>query len=298
MFKIKDTELDLLFVSFFFRWKKILLMTLYAIAVSCWAYWYKAGTIPFLTLSTVGTALAMLTAFRFRLSYDTWRESLVQWQNVVDRVRSIIRLLFPAAKTQTELSKQLFSIMSAFVYSFHYVIRNRKNIFESNVIEAQELDHVLSFLVDESYKEKLRSSQQVPMLLLNLFTERLRLLKKENAISDPEFIQILMHLNDLGVCVGVCERVKFSALPKRYAYLFNFLIYVFTLGIPWCLTDIHPILGIFFTVLNYLLFSTLEDLGRRTEVPFGTRKNDFDTMRYVSKIIRDLEEYSLLLKLN
>lgn len=298
MFKFNDGELKLLFVSFFFRWQKIMLVTLYAIAVACWTNWHKVTSIPFLTLSTVGTALAMLTAFRFRLSYDTWRESLIQWQNIVDRVRSIIRLVFAAGGTQTALSKQLISILSAFIYSFHYVIRNRQNVFELHVIEPEQLDHVLSFLDEPSDKEHLRFSQEVPMSLLSLFTERLRILRNEKAISDPEFTQVLIQLNELGLSVGVCERVKSSALPKRYAYLFNFLIYVFTLGIPWCLTDIHPLLAIFFTVLNYLLFSTLEDLGRRTEVPFGTRKNDFDTMKYVNKIIRDIEEYRLIFKLS
>lgn len=300
MLKTNNNEVAIFVASITFAWKKIALVCIYTFLV---CLWFKLQepifSLPFITLGTVGTALAMLTAFRFRLSYDRWLDANVQWRILQVRIGIVMRQLFSyISQNQYEpnsehelLLKKALTTLTAFPYTFHFAIINWRHSGQL-VLDPRDIDTVLELLQNASEQERLEKSKNAPMLVLKLFCEDLIRLRNAKLINDPELGQIYNQVNVLEEVVGNCEKIKQTALPKRYLYLFNCLIYVFTFGIPWCLVDQIGYWSVFFTTLNFVLFYVLEDISRRTETPFGRRRYDLPTLHYAEKAKDYILSYS------
>src|SRR5687767_9058526 len=92
-------------VALAYSWKKLLVVLLNASAVSA-AYWVFGRTdlaIPFVPVTVLGTALAILIAFRNNAAYDRWWEARKQWGSLINESRSfgrqVIAFLGAAAET-------------------------------------------------------------------------------------------------------------------------------------------------------------------------------------------------------
>jgi predicted membrane chloride channel (bestrophin family) len=180
------------------------------------------------------------------------------------------------------LLTRALTTLTAFVYAFHYALIDWGHHGQL-VIDADDLEAVVDILQRPLETERLGNSKNAPLFVMKLFCEDLIQLRKAKLVIDPELSQLYAQINSLEEVVGNCEKIKITALPKRYHYLFNILIYVFTFGIPWCLVDQIGYWSVFFTVLNFELFHILEDVSRRTETPFGRRRYDLPTLSYAAK---------------
>lgn len=299
MLKFEDPEIDIFVTAIKFIWKKLVFVVLYSFGVYEFIrYMDITLPLPFVALSTIGTALAMLTAFRFRLAYDKWMDAHAIWQLIQSKLRHIVRGLGTFVKPNGMTAQipyedrlnETLTMLIAFPFSLHYALIYRKNYFELGAIGEKELVHLKTFF-PEKYHEKLNQSSYLPLCVLNILSENIYALKQSKLLMNDEMSQIYGFFTQLEETVGVCERMKATSLPKRYRYLFDFLNYFFTLGIPWCLAEIVGLWSVFFTLLNSMLFSTLEEIGRRTEIPFGNRRQDIRTLHYAENCKKYISGY-------
>lgn len=274
----KDPEIDVFTSALKYMWVQVLLIAIYAVFVyGLFKIYALEFTLPFIALSTVGTALAMLTAFRFRLSYDKWVGALLSLKGVENKTRQMARILADEVQTPKyqEDSKENFedsiALLRGFSYALHYTLSHRKNISELCYMNEKDQLHIKS-LVPPKYWDDIHKSSHPP----------LRMLRQVSSIH-PQREVISIFVSQLEDLIATFETIKSTPVPKRYRYLFNFLNYFFTMGLPWCLIHTIGVWGVFFTVLNFFLFSILEEIGRRTEIPFGNRRQDIRTIDFCER---------------
>lgn len=285
-----------IFIAFFrLNFRKIFMIFMYALAVALLEGYTKIRfSLPFLSIATAGTALAMITAFRFKITYDRWLEARTLWQQLVTLVRTFARLtdcfyemnahhVEQKALAQRHL-RSIYYILASFPYAVHFVLSSHLDVPGDTIISPSKVRFLQRF-IDRRYHAMLEGGRNVPLLTLKALGSEINELAKLKAMEEVQQRTLHTTINFFEELLGHCEKLKSSRLPMRYRYLFNILIITFSLGLPWCLTGQIGFLSCLFTVVNYTLFLVFEDLGQRTEVPFGTRRHDIRTLHY-ARIVR------------
>ena len=242
-----------------FAWKNLIFFALWAALVTYYNHHLEHhGTslaIPFLPLSTIGIAVAFYIGFKNNSAYDRTWEARKIWGGIVNSSRSwgtmvngFVTNEFATDKVSDEelyairkrliyrhiawtyrLKRQLRAIKS-WEHDARFNRRYRSYIEELFPTEDPEAE-LKNFLADDEVKYIL-SKKNGCTQLIHKQTEDLRELKAMGLIDDFRHMEMQGMLTEFYTLQGKCERIKNFPLPRQYASLSIYFVYIFIFLMP------------------------------------------------------------------
>lgn len=302
-----------------FSVKPVLILSLYSAGiVSLFVFlefeWLK---IPWVPLTLIGIAVAFYVGFKNNSAYDRTWEARKIWGGIVNSSRSWGLLVkgfvtdeFVVGEVSeqeiNEIRKRLIYRHIAWLYRLKRQLRvlkpwehdanlnkrYRKMIGELFPSEDPDVE-LQNFLADAEVKKILNAANGCTQLL-HLQTEDLRDLKRRGLIDDFRHMEMQAMLTEFFTLQGKCERIKNFPLPRQYASLSIYFVYIFILLLPLGLLSAFAdakveefmIWGVVpFSTLVGWVFWMMEGVGDYAENPFENLA--FDTP--MSSLTRTIE---------
>ncbi|NOQ75824.1 MAG: hypothetical protein GQ574_27715 [Crocinitomix sp.] len=302
----------------------LLAFTAYAALITyLYAYldfeWLK---IPWVPLTLVGIAVAFYIGFKNNSAYDRTWEARKIWGGIVNSSRSwgtmvsgFVTNEFAETKlTEAELTahkkrliyrhiawtyrlKRQLRVLKEWEHDARLNIRYRKHI-EKLFPTADPESELAQFLADKEVLEILSKKNSCTQLI-HKQSEELKELKAMGLIDDFRHMELQGLLTEFYTLQGKCERIKNFPLPRQYASLSIYFVYIFIFLLPLGLlstfdnSDLDPIMiwGVVpFTSLIGWVFWMMEGVGDYAENPFENLAFDVPMTALTRTIEIDLRE--------
>lgn len=309
-----------------FSIKPLVILSIYSsIVVSLYIYadfqWLK---IPWVPLTLVGIAVAFYVGFKNNSAYDRTWEARKIWGGIVNTSRSWglmvkgfvtdefaegnvskreidsarKRLIYRQIAWLYRLKRQL-RVLKPWEHDASLNRRYRKHINELFPNEDPDVE-LKNFLADDEVQKILSASNGCTQLL-HLQTEELRDLKKRGLIDDFRHMEMQQMMTEMFTLQGKCERIKNFPLPRQYASLSIYFVYIFIALLPMGLLSAFAageagvIAGMTwgvvpFTSLVGWVFWMMEGVGDYAENPFENLAFDTPMTSLTRTIEIDLRE--------
>ncbi len=307
-----------------FSVKPVIIFAAYAsIIASLYAYcefhWLK---IPWVPLASVGVAVAFYIGFKNNSAYDRTWEARKIWGGIVNSSRSwgsmvsgfITNEFTETNFTETELAehkrrliyrhiawtyrlKRQLRVLKPWEHDANLNRRYRKYIEELFPTDDPETELKL-FLADEEVQNILNKKNACTQLI-HQQTQDLKELKALKLIDDFRHMELQGLLTEFYTLQGKCERIKNFPLPRQYASLSIYFVYIFILLLPLGLLGAfdavelptYMIWGVVpFTALIGWVFWMMEGIGDYAENPFENLAFDIPMTSLTRTIEIDLRE--------
>lgn len=307
-----------------FSAKAILFITLYStIVVALYVFfdvhWIK---LPWVPLTLIGIAVSFYVGFKNNSAYDRTWEARKIWGGIVNSSRSwglMVKGFVTDEFTEEDISdskieeirKQLIYRHIAWLYRLKRQLRVLKPWEHNATVNRKYRKHIETqfptedptielqkFLTDTELQKTLHSANGCTQLL-HIQTEDLRTLKRHGLIDDFRHMEMQKMLTEFFTLQGKCERIKNFPLPRQYASLSVFLIYIFIALLPLALlsaftdarlTD-NMVWGVIpSTVVVGWVFWMMELIGDYAENPFENLAFDTPMTSLTRTIEIDLRE--------
>lgn len=233
----------------------LIAITVFSVAVGLIAkgHYLESLVIPLGLIAIVGTAISLLLAFRTGQSYDRWWEARIIWGAIVNDSRTLLR----------QLKEFLPETCLADIRRF----AERQIIWNYALSESLRgtafSDRVTAYIHEHQIQD-----YNVPNALLGLHGTHLRELAEGGKISEFRQVQIDSTLSRLCDSMGKCERIKNTVFPVSYGTLIHFLIYLFTLLLPFGLDDDYALIKAVLTAGIPTIFIIIERTAILMQDPF------------------------------
>lgn len=285
-----------------FSIKPVLFFLVYSsIIVSLYVYfeftWLK---IPWVPLTLIGIAVAFYVGFKNNSAYDRTWEARKIWGGIVNSSRSWglmvkgfvtdefveggvpdpeidairKRLIYRHIAWLYRLKRQL-RVLKLWEHDANLNRRYRKHIAE--LFPSEDPDVELGNFLADAEVQKILSSANGCTQLLHLQTEDLRDLKRRGLIDDFRHMEMQGMLTEFFTLQGKCERIKNFPLPRQYASLSIYFVYIFIfllpLGLLSAFSDTNVSEGMIWGVVPFAtlvgwVFWMMEGVGDYAENPF------------------------------
>lgn len=291
----------------FFGKKNIIITTiLSAVVVLLYHYFdLKFIAIPFLPVSTIGTAVAFYIGFKNNQAYDRLWEARRLWGGFTNTSRTLAASFISLIKDK-EIQKDFLMRHIAYINLVRLQLRktipwatnnedyHRKAISEAD--EIKEFDHAIRELFEHYNKkdlfERIKHKGNIANYALRYQFEVLTKLKKDKLLDEYEHSDLTKLLGELYNLQGGCERIKTTPLFRQYSLFSRIFVHLFIFLLPLGLvTEMSKFstygiwLVIPFSVLISWVFMTMEQIGESSENPFDNGTNDTP----ISTICRNIE---------
>ncbi len=308
----------------FFGAKDILQATVLSTAVYIAYEWlnFKYIDIPFLLVSTVGTAVAFYVGFKNNSSYDRLYEARKIWGAIVNVSRTfgvfILNTVGDSAKIQHHneiqtIHRELVYRQIAWVNVLRLQLRRPlywngtekdnlpqvefvKATQETETFDNQVRDYLLKFTSEVEFADD-KGKGNIAMMLLDKQTERFSELKRADLIDAFEHQQLLLLIRECLDQQGAAERIKNYPFPRFYALFSDLFVKIFTFMLPFGLIAEMTKLGrgaswliIPLCTLIAWIYNTMEQIGDSSENPFENAVNDIPMSAICRNIEIDLRE--------
>lgn len=307
-----------------FTLRPLLIFALYSTVVAALYFYFEFIwlKIPWVPITLLGIALAFYVGFKNNSAYDRTWEARKIWGGIVNSSRSwgamvtgFITNDFAEEKvTETELQaihKRLMYRHIAWLYRLKRQLRvlkvwehdrevnqkYRKYIEELFPTDDPKTE-LQNFLHDEEVK-RILSVKNGCTQLIHKQSEDLKALKSKGLIDDFRHMEMQGLLTEFYTLQGKCERIKNFPLPRLYASLSIYFIYIFIFLLPLGLLSAYSdadlpsymIWGVIpFTMLIGWIFWMMEGAGDYTENPFEALAFDIPMTSLTRTIEIDLRE--------
>ncbi len=278
-----------------YSWKNILFSTL------CAGLAYVSNTmeaipdlrIPVAMVALLGTAIAVILAFRNASAYDRWWEARKIWGGIVNESRSFMRQILTLVdpdRMPEELRQRfnaLVHMQIAWVHALRLQLREKK---DPQLWQQGVGDH----LAPQTYQSVLQFSNRVTQISMVQGREMKRL-HVEGITDTFLYIQTTDTLTRLTDLQGRAERIKATPLPRPYDYytlaFLNLFIFFMPYGVIGDFLELHVPLLIFpVTVIIGWIFFQIYIFGKVMSHPFQNWSTDV-ALDAVSNVIEiDLKE--------
>ncbi|TPV94753.1 MAG: hypothetical protein B7733_13565 [Myxococcales bacterium FL481] len=280
--------------------------------------------IPFLPISTVGTAVAFYVGFKNNASYDRFWEARKIWGGVVNASRtwatSVVSYILPGDDSEgaTRLRRELIYRHLAWINALRLQLRRTSRFLDQPsrrtrrrlVRDAQALRNdwtteICPFL-SATELERVSATQNAATQMLVRQGEQLRDLVKDRRLDLFHQIAMMDVVRELYDLQGKCERIKNTPFPRQYAEYSRIFTKVFVFLVPFGLLDVFgdqidaglttlqvvaPVAPmVFCCALVTWVFSTMEAVGDATEDPFERGMADVPMNALCRVIEIDLRE--------
>jgi len=299
-----------------FGWKNVLLSTLWAaFVVAAYDYLedfkYHIG-VPFQPINTIGIAVAFYVGFKNNQAYDRFWEGRKIWGGIVNYSRTWANQVLTFIDCSRTLPKEEIEIVEKRLIHRHlaYINALRIQLRATTIFDRKNVTFVPSFRLtnDRDCKDQIsnhmsKEEYDQVMAMANPAThinrlqgEDLSMLKKNDAITDFQLINLMDTLKEFYNLQGMAERIKATPFPRQFAYFSNLFVWIFILLLPFGMVeefveiqdgDIVWLTVPFCALISWVFYS-MESIGDNSEDPFENYVNDVPMSAICNTIERDL----------
>jgi len=261
----------------------------YLVCVLNLQIFFEVLAFPFIGISFLGTAVAILLGFRNNEAYGRFWEARTAWGDLTNASRNFASQVIgylqppkdqdPHSEDATDHHRELIYRHLAFVNALRLQLRQEET--------WEELKPYLS----ESEFQELNKAVNKATLLNHRQSLRLRELYLTGLIQQRAYVLGLMEsIKEFFAAQGRCERIKNTPLPRQYGFFTKSFVWVFVLLLPfglvqhlgWGTLPIYVVLATIFTIT--------ERIGSRTEDPFENKFEDIPMTALCRNIEIDLRQ--------
>jgi len=280
---------------------------------------YEQVAIPFLPVSLLGTAVSFYLGFKNNSAYDRLWESRKVWGAIVNTSRSwgiqvmdyVTNHFADSPVPDEELSRihrELLYRHIGWLTALRHQLRARKpwehhaSVDDAyreyyGVIEFGKEDRataIQAFLEAPEVETLLARANPATQILARQ-SARLRELHARGLLDDFRHMELMAILVDLFTQQGKCERIKNYPLPRMYATLTVFFVWMFIAAIPFSLVASFAEMGMIWlavpgTMVLSWVFYIWNLVGDYSENPFEGLANDTPMTALSRTIEIDLRE--------
>lgn len=256
---------------------RVLLMTLYAVAVQCAndaldAYVGKdLFKLSPAQHAVLGSLLGFLIVFRMNASNNRYWEGRSSWGAIINASRNLVRV----GVAHTDDGPRLADLVSGYVISLRRSLQGNMDMLEAD-----------DFLPDDLCRRAENFGNPptaVAYAISQWIEEQYRCGKLES--------QLVRHMEDqlskLVDAQGACEKIRKTPMPFVYVVMIKQLILVYLLTLPFAIASAcgwwSPVV---MAIVSLGLFG-IEEASVEIEDPFGLEENCLDMVTYTVTISRD-----------
>lgn len=209
--------------------------------------------VPIALVAIIGTSISLLLAFRTAQSYDRWWEARIVWGAIVNDSRTLVRQLQEFLPDSEEKVLEEFTERQI-IWNYTLADSLRKVPFSLRVENYLKNHNITDF--------------NAPNGLLVRHGLQLKKLAHQGKISEFRQVQIDETLVRLCESMGRCERIKNTIFPAAYGWLIHFIIYIFTMLLPFALDYNLGIIKAMITAGVPMIFVAIERTAILMQDPF------------------------------
>ncbi len=284
-------------------------------------------SIPWLPVSVIGTAVAFYVGFKNNQAYDRMWEARKIWGGIVNDSRTwgmmvdgYITNLFKENKaSETEIQqvkKRLIYRHIAWLYAHRsqlLIPTSWEHISQggriSRTAKMYQKEFGIGMLDDEITRTELRlflpieehdrlvANANTATQIINEQSRELTKLREQGFIDDFRHTQMEDVLRSFYELQGKNERIKKFPLPRQYANMSRYFVFIFIALIPFSMipelmniSDWGIWLSLPLTTLIAWVYAMMESIGDFSENPFQGMANDIPMMSLCRTIEIDLRE--------
>jgi putative membrane protein len=225
--------------------------------------------------SLVGFVISLLLIFRTNTAYDRWWEGRKKWGELVNDTRNF-SVKLSTMLTDAEDRDFFMRMIPNFVFASKESLRSGVNIDE------------LQLLPDEL--EFISTKKHQPLSIIQLIYGKLIEAKKNNIISDQDFLILDKNCNKLMDSLGACERIRNTPIPFSYSLFIKKFIFIYVTTLPLALVTNYGYFSVLIATFIFYVLVSIEVLAEEIEDPFGNDDNDLPTDLLCEKIRSTTEE--------
>ena len=286
----------------------------------------KWMSVPWTAVAVVGTAVSFYIGFKNNQAYDRLWEARKIWGAMINtsrmwgsNLRAFITPQFTGKAVSEEhinnIIKKMIYRHIAYLYSLRNqllvpapwehvslnsrvasVNRNRRNKSGAGIFEQEHLQS-LEKHIEKDEHQKLQGVANMATHIIDLQSQELQQLRKENLIDDFRHMELQKLLNDLYTEQGQAERIKKFPLPRQYGNASRIFISIFIFLLPFGLIAEFEKCGpigvwLFTPVVSIIawIFLMMELVGDYSENPFEGLSNDVPMLSICRTIEIDLKQ--------
>lgn len=282
--------------------------------------------VPWTAVTVVGTAVSFYIGFKNSQAYDRLWEARKIWGAITNTSRmwgsNLRGFIAPQLTDKSVSDEQINSIVKKMIYrhiAYLYTLRkqllvpapwehvslnsrvaivnrHRMQKFGAGIFEH---DHhqVLEKHMKKNERQKLPEVANMATHIIDIQSQHLKQLRKENLIDDFRHIELQKLLNDFYTSQGQVERIKKFPLPRQYGNASRIFISIFIFLLPFGLIaefqKCGPIgIWLFIPVVSIIawIFLMMELVGDYSENPFEGLGNDVPMLSICRNIEIDLKQ--------
>ncbi len=284
--------------------------------------------LPIMPISLIGTAVAFYVGFKNNNAYDRLWEARKVWGAIVNSSRAwgtfvcgYITDMFVSGTISDQelhhLKTRLIHRHIAWLYTLRQqllkptqwehssqsgAIGKEARMFQRNfgvgLVEKEVREIKMSDLLPAEDLELLRTAKNKATQIINLQSEDLKQIRRRQIMDDFRHMEMMEVLYDFYNHQGKLERIKNFPLPRQYANMSNYFVYIFVLILPFSLIpELYKLgghsAGFIALGLNLLIswvYLMMERVGDYSENPFQGMANDIPMLSLSRTIEIDLRQ--------
>ena len=220
-------------------------------------------SIPWLPISVIGTAVAFYVGFKNNQAYDRMWEARKIWGGIVNDSRSwgmVVDGFITDQFTKNSVSvEELKSIKKRLIYrhiAWLYAHRSQllvstpwehssqgghigktakyyQNKFGIGLVDDEVTRIELNHFLPKEEHDRLINNVNTATQIINEQSRDLTALRKENIIEDFRHMEMAQLLQSFYTLQGRNERIKKFPLPRQYANMSRYFVFIFILLLPF-----------------------------------------------------------------
>jgi putative membrane protein len=248
--------------------------------------WVGLSNIP---LSTDGALIGIIIGFRNASAYARWWEARTQWGAIVNRSRTLARLVMTTMSarqpsTACEQAEVAATQQELVLYQVAYVHALRQQLRGLDPIP------VVAQLIPKKDLAELAHEKNLALALQTQMGVKLIEARRRGWLDEWQWQAIEQSLASLMDAQGGVERIKNTPMPRQFDFFPRLFVQMYCLLLPvGMVVDLGWFTPLGSTVVGFM-FLALEKIGRDLEDPFENRIHDIPLTSITTNIEINLRQ--------
>jgi putative membrane protein len=248
--------------------------------------------LPSLVATVLGTALAILLAFRANTAYQRWWEASTIWAQITGLSRTLIR----GARSVTDAKVAQGSVEAGVVRAWQRDLAVRQAAWAHGLarqLRRQDATAELTRLLPAEEAALVLAADNGPAVLARLQSQAVFRGYAAGILAGLDNFQLETALAGLSIQQALAERMSTTPIPRPHDYLSRMFVHCYVVVLPFSVIGVVPVhrwLVIPTTLLIALYFRLIERVGAANEEPFANRIQDVPITALAIDLERDLLE--------
>ena len=248
--------------------------------------------LPSLLATVLGTALAILLAFRANAAYQRWWEASTIWAQLTGLSRTLIRV----ARTITDVKLTDPAVDPDTVHAWQRDLANRQAAWAHSLarhLRGQDSTPDLTRLLSPDEVALVLPADNRPAVLARLQSQAIFRGYATGILTGLDNFQMETALAGLSTQQALAERMSTTPIPRPHDYISRLFVHCYVLVFPFAAISAlsaYRFLVIPSALLIALFFRMVERVGASTEEPFANRTQDVPITALATNLERDLLE--------